>query len=319
MLDIIIPAYNAKDTLDRALKSLSMQSVADIMYVTVVDDFSDDDYSEIIKAHEKDFRQLTHIRLDSNSGSGVARRIGMTNATQPFIAFLDADDMFFDVYSVERMFNAISADDSCVVLCGDFLEQKQNGELYPHANDMIWCFSKIYRRAFLDKYDIRFNDTRCNEDAGLNTKIVLSKSDEECVKAINEPTYIWTFNKNGITKVNGYAYAFTNGISGYVENKIEAFNFVIESAKRTRHMYATLMHLYITYTMASWVREEYLMNVFNESKKFTDYMFKEPITMRELAHNLVQHKKELEQLMVLPKISIFDFLILLGVEVTNKE
>ena len=48
-LDIIIPAYNAKDTLVRCLSSIAMQTIRDQIVVTVINDCSTDgSYAEII-------------------------------------------------------------------------------------------------------------------------------------------------------------------------------------------------------------------------------------------------------------------------------
>lgn len=315
MLDVIIPAYNASDTLDRALRSLAMQTIANQLHVTVVDDCSTESYDHIIKRHEFSFRQLTHIRLDQNGGSGVARRIAVENTTQPYIAFLDADDMYYDVQSLERLLIEMEKNPNCIVATGDFLEQGENGGYNVHPNDLVWCFSKIYRRSFLEKHGINFNDTRCNEDVGMNTKIVLMKDESDIFIAVNQPTYIWCFNHRGITKVNKFAYAFSNGIAGYVSNKIEAFEFSGVEPMGHPQAYAVLVQLYKVYTQACYVRPEYVPHIMTQAKRFTDFMFKEPINEIDLMNGVMPCKADFDKIAYFPVLTLFDFVQKLGVTI----
>lgn len=319
MIDIIIPAYNAEKTLGRALSSLAMQTIADKLYVTVVDDCSDEPIADIIKTHEKSFAQLTHIRLQENGGAGVARHIGMANTTQPFIGFLDADDMYYDVFSIERLYEDISKNDNCIVATGDFLEQSEAKKYTLHQNDMVWCFGKLYRRSFLDKHGIVFNNTRCNEDVGFNTKIVLCKSSTEVFVAVPQPTYVWCFNHQGITKVNLYAYAFSNGIAGYVTNKIDAFEFAKVDPTKIAQGFAVLVQLYKVYTQACYMRPEYVQHIHAQAKRWTDFMFKDGIAEYDLINGIMPCKGELDSITVLPVITIFDFLAKLGVKIKKNE
>ena len=48
MIDIIIPAYNAHNTIKKTLISICMQTVKDKINVYIIDDCSNEDYKEII-------------------------------------------------------------------------------------------------------------------------------------------------------------------------------------------------------------------------------------------------------------------------------
>jgi len=319
MIDIIIPAYNADKTLDRALKSIACQNIASIIHVTVVDDCSDEKYDDIVNKHKGDFASLQLIRCELNGGSGTARRIGMKHTKQPYIGFLDADDVFYDIYSVGRLYNEISGNPDCIVTMGDFLEQNHKGEFNTHQDDMVWCFSKLYRRSWLDEKGITFNDTRCNEDVGFNTKIALVKSEKDKMMAIHQPTYVWCFNHQGITKQNQYAYAFSNGIEGYVTNKIEALQFSENPIANSRHSFAVLAQLYKVYNQACYMRPEYVQHVFDQAKRFTDFMFTEPIAEYDFVNGLMPVKGEMDKMTVIPVMTVFDFCKKLGVNIeTNK-
>lgn len=318
MIDIIIPAYNADKTIDMAIRSLACQTIAEDICVTIVDDCSECSYDDIIKKHETNFKSIQLIRLDKNSGTGTARKVGMEATTEPYIGFLDADDIYYDVYSIVRLFQELDKNPECIVALGDFLEQRENGEFVSHPNDMVWCFSKLYRRSWLKEKGITFNDTRCNEDAGFNTKISLVIDEtKEKLMSINQPTYVWQFNEQGITKINKFAYGYTNGITGYVDNKIEAFDFSTNIMAKAKHSYAVLVQLYKIYIEAIYIKPENADHVFAESKRFTDHMFPNPINIVALTNGVMLCKPELDKIRVLPTITLVDFCKKLGMTITD--
>lgn len=88
MISVVIPVFNKRDTLVRALKSVLRQTYQKFE-VLVVNDGSTDDSVSVIKGI-----QDARIRLieQPNSGVSVARNRGVESATYELIAFLDADD-----------------------------------------------------------------------------------------------------------------------------------------------------------------------------------------------------------------------------------
>jgi glycosyltransferase involved in cell wall biosynthesis len=83
---VIIPAYNRREMVARALASVSRQT-ARPAEVIVVDDASDDGTAE---AAERLGARV--IRHDSNGGTAAARNSGLAGATQEWVALLDSDD-----------------------------------------------------------------------------------------------------------------------------------------------------------------------------------------------------------------------------------
>jgi len=84
----VIPAYNAAETIERALNSVYAQTYPSIIEVIVVDDGSTDATAQIIRDK---FPQVTLIQQE-NAGNAGARNTGVAAATGEYIAFLDADD-----------------------------------------------------------------------------------------------------------------------------------------------------------------------------------------------------------------------------------
>jgi glycosyltransferase involved in cell wall biosynthesis len=90
---VVIPAYNAKRTIGRALASVWKQNYPD-MEVIVIDDGSSDGTGAAI--HETRRGNLRLIRLEENRGEGGAMNAGIQQAQTDYIAFLDADDEWLD-------------------------------------------------------------------------------------------------------------------------------------------------------------------------------------------------------------------------------
>lgn len=85
----IIPAYNARRFIARALESALCQDVSR-SEVVVVDDGSTDGTRELVASYAP--RGVRLICRDVRGGAAAARNTGLNAAAGEFIAFLDADD-----------------------------------------------------------------------------------------------------------------------------------------------------------------------------------------------------------------------------------
>lgn len=210
MIDLIIPCYNAHDTIERTLCSVYMQTICKDIHIILVDDNSDKPY-DYLKDKYNDL-DLEIIRLEKNCGSGCTRRVGMQKGNNEYIMFMDADDTFTNSFAVRRLYDFIKENEyDCVT--SNFLEDLGNGKFIKHEQDSIWVFGKIYKREFLEKNSIYFNDTRANEDTGFNTICFFVGN----WGYLNDNTYIWHYKEDSITRRDGGIYRFT-GIKGYLDN-----------------------------------------------------------------------------------------------------
>src|SRR5262245_53435868 len=91
-VSVVVPHYNDVSTLGAALDSALHQSVGDIE-VILVDDCSSEDTSLVVGRF--DDPRLRVIRHDFNRGPAAARNTGIAAARGEFIAFLDADDIWY--------------------------------------------------------------------------------------------------------------------------------------------------------------------------------------------------------------------------------
>lgn len=95
-ISIILPAYNAADYITLAIDSILGQSAyADESEILVVDDRSSDNTKTIVNSLSHRHPQVKLIDNQRKKGPSGARNTGLQHAKGDYIAFLDADDLWY--------------------------------------------------------------------------------------------------------------------------------------------------------------------------------------------------------------------------------
>lgn len=214
-VEIIIPAFNAHKTIEKTLESIQSQVINIDYHITIVNDCGKS-YSNIIKKYINKI-PISEITTNKNVGPGQARQFGIDSTSSKYIIFIDSDDCF-QGNAIDLLYNEIEKSNADLVV-SNFLYKRDNEQIIK-KEDLVWLHGKIYRRSFIEKNNIRFNNTRANEDNGFNRLIILL---DPVVVFLNKLTYVYNDNKNSITRRNNRLYKFT-GLEGYVYN----INWAIE-------------------------------------------------------------------------------------------
>lgn len=92
-VSVVIPCYRCAGTIERAVNSVVSQTWRPAE-VILVDDCSNDDTPMILENLQRRYANdwIKVILRQVNGGPGATRNDGWNTATQPYIAFLDADD-----------------------------------------------------------------------------------------------------------------------------------------------------------------------------------------------------------------------------------
>ncbi len=88
LVSVVIPTHNAGAVIAEALQSVRDQT-RPAGEIIVVDDGSTDNTHDMVKA----FKSAVLLR-QSRQGAAEARNAGVRRATKPYLAFLDADDLW---------------------------------------------------------------------------------------------------------------------------------------------------------------------------------------------------------------------------------
>lgn len=193
MIDVIIPAYNAHKTIEQTLTSIAFQSIVDKLNVYIINDCGKD-YKEIVEYYSM-FMNIEELKLSKNSGPGQARQHGIDNSNSEYIIFIDSDDVFTDSLAIETLYNELSNSNNDIIV-STFLEELEN-TFIPKHTQYVWMHGKMYKRSYLTKNNIRFNNTYTNEDCGFNQLCYMCGAN---YLELNRTTYIWRNNYESITR-----------------------------------------------------------------------------------------------------------------------
>ncbi|KAF2336451.1 glycosyltransferase family 2 protein [Flavobacterium daemonense] len=94
LVSILIPTYNTEKFIRETLQSVQNQTYSNWEMI-LVDDASTDQTVAIIEEFAKNDSRIKLFKLEKNSGNGFARNIALEKASGKYIAYLDADDLWF--------------------------------------------------------------------------------------------------------------------------------------------------------------------------------------------------------------------------------
>lgn len=109
LVSIITPSYNCSKYIGKTIESIISQTYKN-WELLVVDDCSTDNSRDIITGYSLIDCRIKLIKLDKNSGAGVARNVAIEAAKGKFIAFLDSDDVWFSD-KLEKQLNFMALKD----------------------------------------------------------------------------------------------------------------------------------------------------------------------------------------------------------------
>ena len=315
IIDVIIPAYKAQTSIERTVASISIQSIKDNIKVTIVNDCDNKDYSKVIKRYS-DLLDIREIKMNKNGGPGLARQYGIDNTELPYFTCIDADDTFSGAFALEVLFKNIIINQG-VVCVGAFLEEHPNMQFVPHATDLIWMFGKLYNRNFINKYNIRFNSTRANEDNGFNTCVRLCTDENEKIVFIQDVVYYWHFKEDSITRINNAEYSYNQSFPGYTENMIYAIKHAREYKpfNGNINLWAcqVMMNLYVYYMQTCERDPRFKEQNFKWSVTYYKEVFKDirntlsPKIFKEI-YSTVMKNSSGGMIGVAPELTIYQFL-----------
>lgn len=112
-VSVIIPTFNCARYVERAIDSVLNQTYRDYEII-VVDDGSTDKTADIIRRYGENVRYF----YQSNAGVSAARNRGLTASTGEFVAYLDADDLWYS-QKLDRQIAFLDAHAECGLLHSD--------------------------------------------------------------------------------------------------------------------------------------------------------------------------------------------------------
>lgn len=213
-VSVIIPVYNAVSYIVETLQSLQHQTMTDFEVLLVDDHGTDNSIAVARKITDEDPR-FRYLATPVNSGPGVARNMGITEAKGEFIAFLDSDDLWEPTFleallqpslqygkPIDLTYCQLKYQGGCkdgevhrnpIMKTGVF-ESQDRKYFLKHFVTFSVCF--LYRRQFLLENALNFPERRNSEDTNFLVKCLLLA---ESVACIDTPLYIYNIREESLT------------------------------------------------------------------------------------------------------------------------
>lgn len=215
-VSIIVPVFNAHDTLERCVNSVLTQTVGDWELI-LVDNCSTDHSYELIEEYARNNRQIRALK-ESTPGVSFARNAALEIAKGKYVCFVDSDDEIEPHY-LESLLSDPEAD---LTLCGYYVDNETSDfktlNSQSHIPDRVFwkrgesptvltkafengyvhlCCNKLFRREIVDDHAIRFEAYPVNEDYIFTLTYLLYANS---ISIVNKPLYHW---KRIVGKVTG--------------------------------------------------------------------------------------------------------------------
>ena len=281
-VSVIIPVYNVEKYLEECMDSIVNQTLTDIEIICINDGSSDNSLNILEKYAEKDNRITVHSQ--TNKGHAIATNRGMDLATGDFLFFMDSDDIL-DLKALELTYKAAIEKDVDFVLfksmnyddaSGSYYETenfsmnqiaevvgenifnyKDIGELM--FNAIVTPWSKLYKRDFVMKNNLRFPDGLIFED---NVFFYESLLKAEKIYFLKEFLFIRRWYDSSST---------TAGDSRFLDS-ITISNLIIDVFREQGEFYNYKTNLYnnkisIVFMRYNTIREEFKELFFQAMKK----------------------------------------------------
>jgi hypothetical protein len=178
-ISVVTIVHDGEAHLDRAMRSVIGQDFGAFEYI-VVDDGSTDGTAAIVETWRARDPRILPIRLERNLGRSAARNRGLDAARGDYLLYLDADD-YLGANVLGVLHQTAKAHDSDVVYAATRTFDLATGEPREHfyTDDIVdrerldfrlqdhlpltmnhQVVGRLYRRAFLEAFGIRFHDSR---------------------------------------------------------------------------------------------------------------------------------------------------------------
>ncbi|MDD7025946.1 MAG: glycosyltransferase family 2 protein [Lachnospiraceae bacterium] len=166
-VSVIIPVYNGEKYIEKCLKSVLEQTLPNIEIICI-DDGSTDSTLDILKSFKCISKNII-IERQKNSGSGIARNLGIDIARGKYVHFMDADDYFAHINSLKSLYDAGIKNDAKIV--GGNIQYCKNNKIVENYNNTV----NFENEGFINFFDFQqgYYHQRYIFDLGLlrNNKI----------------------------------------------------------------------------------------------------------------------------------------------------
>ena len=213
-LSIVIPVYNVENYIPQCLESILNQSFKDLEIICVNDGSTDNSLS-VLQDYKAKYGRI--IIIDKkNEGSGIARNAGLSIAKGEYVYYVDGDDWIED-NALEKIIVKADKLNTDILIFGGLSYYEGKGKNGGYSADKLpkeyfnkvfsskdikkdifkfpsTAWTKLYRRDFLIKNNIKFQDIKAGQD---QLPFFHSMIKAERIALLPENLYCYRKNRKG--------------------------------------------------------------------------------------------------------------------------
>jgi len=262
-VSIIVPVYNAEDTISRCIDSILNQDYTDFELLLVNDGSKDASGSICDKYAARDSR--IHVIHKENTGVSDSRNLALDRACGTYLQFLDSDDwitpnatgllvqaaerfhcdlVISDFYRVvgERVSHKGDIEDDCVMTREEFASHMiENPADFYYG--VLW--NKLFRREIIEQHHLRMDsDISWCEDFMFNLEYIRHA---DVFYALQVPIYYYVKTKGSLAsqgmsitktiKMKLMVFEYYNNFykhvldeDDYEKNRLQVYRFLVDAA-----------------------------------------------------------------------------------------
>lgn len=273
---VIMPVFNAEETLNRAIASVISQTFKKFELIIIDNCSTDGSYDLMMDWARRDFR-IQLLQTSENNGVSPARNLGLERISGTYVTFIDADDWLepniFDVaakslmedpsidclkYSChEEYFDSQGELQNRIkCICGEatLTNRQQIVEKIVELESIPlfgYVWNGFYRTQILQKHQLKFNtEMRVNEDFDFNLEFLrhLYK-----IKTINELGYHYSKQIGSLsTHIEHYSYPV---LTAKIRGLLSLFEYGLPADQREKIFWMYVRACYSALTNANVMSE----------------------------------------------------------------
>jgi glycosyltransferase involved in cell wall biosynthesis len=194
LVSVLIPAFNAGRTIDRALASVFAQNYQPLE-ILVIDDGSTDDTAERVAKYRN--KVVRPLGLGRNRGVSAATNAGLALAKGEFIAFLDADDEWLPG-KLRAQLDLLERHPGMSFVCGPWREIDLSGLLTlqpldapPRGTCRKTAWRELLARSFVLKSTVIARATHVLRTGGFDENLLIAEDQDMWIRLAMIGTVGW--------------------------------------------------------------------------------------------------------------------------------
>lgn len=199
LISVIIPSFNRKDLIDRAIESILKQNYKEFE-ILIIDDGSTDGTYEYLNEKYINNKNIKIYKNEKNSGAGFSRKSGYKKSNGKYIIFMDDDDYYtnFDFFN-----HAITT-----------FEKYEGISMVSSSSTIEYVKEK------------RFEESKMNIKGLINKSDYLSKFQLEYMKS--NSTFTTVFSKDALEKAKFDQMEMVNDSSIYLRALLAGDAYILD-------------------------------------------------------------------------------------------